>query len=1001
MFKTTLTLVMATLCLNLNAYAQSPGAPFLSKNQAVSGKVISASTGETLPGAVVKVTSTNQTILTNDKGEFMLSLPNGIHNLSVSYLNHKTKNVSIQIPLKGLLLITLQTDDQNLKEVEINTGYYTVKDKERTGSISRVDAKTIAQQPVNNVLGALIGRMAGVNIEQSSGINGGGYTIEIRGRNSLRADGRQPLYLVDGIPYPANSITEASLGVEGFSLNSSPLNYISHTDIQSIEVLMDADATAIYGSRGANGVILITTKKARQNNESIGLNISGGFSKISKKLDLLNTAQYLELRNEAFKNDGAIPSVTDYDVNGTWNPTRYTDWQEKLIGGTARQFNVQSSFSGGNEFTQYTFRGNHSKQTTVSPGDFSDQKGSAGLNVNHSAFNRKLNLNFSTTYALDNNSLPQIDLTQYIDLAPNAPDIYESNGNLNWALDENGGATWLNPFSALKKTYLGKTSTAMLSGKLQHTVNDNLSVSVNVGLNSIKLKENLLTPISSQSPSPWAIGINQLSFNAVSTWMVEPMANYMSVIGSGKLDIIVGSTFQKDQQNAENLAGVGYTNDSLLESISAAPFKGGSSASSTYKYNALFGRINYSYKERYFVNFTGRRDGSSRFGANRQFANFGAVGAAWIFSNENLINKNLRFLSFGKIRGSYGITGSDQIPNYGYLSTYAASDYSYKNESAIFPVRLANPDFSWETNKKLEFALDLSFFNDRFSFSTNWYLNKSSDQLVGYSLPDITGFTSVQYNLPATVQNTGWEFLLNATVMKGSSLKWNTSLNLTVPRNKLLSYPNLKGSGYANTYAVGKSIYTPITYHYLGVDPKTGIYSFQDRDESETLNAADRTAAEKSLTSHYYGGLQNSFSLKGFQLDIFFQFVNKTTRAPILSFAPPGVPKNQPVQVLNRWQKPGDLSNTQKVSQTYGSVTSQFDAHFYSDYFSDASFIRLKNLSLSWTLPAALAYKTNIKLFIQGQNLLTFSSYIGDPEVPFVKTLPTLKTVILGVQVNL
>nr|WP_162988943.1 SusC/RagA family TonB-linked outer membrane protein [Pedobacter schmidteae] len=999
--KTKLVLVMTVLCLIFSTIMVSAQS---TNTATITGKVISASNGDGIPGATIKATATSQTTISNDKGTFTLSLPEGTSILSIQHLGYQAKTLNVQVPLNDKLIIALDADDRHLKEIEINAGYYTVKDKERTGAISRVGKETISRQPVSNSLAALIGRMPGVNIEQNSGVSGGGFTVEIRGRNSLRPEARNPMYLVDGVPYPSGEVNSAAIGVSSMG-TSSPLNYLNPADIESIEILKDADATAIYGSRGANGVVLIKTKRPAADKTALDIDFNTGISKVGSEMKLLNTSQYLEMRNEAFKNDGAVPGATAYDVNGTWDQQRYTNWQKVLIGGTARSTNLRAGINGGNAFSQFSFSGNYSKNTTVFPDDFADQKISGTLGVNHTSVNHKFKVNFSASYLLNVNSLPREDLTKYILLAPNAPALFDSNGKLNWALTPAGSASWTNPLAATRQNYTGRSNNFLSSAMLNYELLKGLSIRSSLGYTHINLREQLLNSVDAVVPSPTATGSNTSHNNTIETWIIEPQLNYQRQIAKGKLDVLLGSTFQSDAQRAVIIAATGYINDALLESITAAPTRTAGSNASQYKYSALFGRINYAWDGKYFINLTARRDGSSRFGPDKQFANFGALGLAWIFTENDLIKKHLSWLSFGKLRSSYGITGSDQIPNYGYLDTYSSTQ-SYQGGTALYPTRLANPDYSWESNKKLETAMDLGFLKDKLFLSAAWYRNRSANQLVGYSLPDITGFTSVQYNLPATVQNSGWEFELNTVNIKTLYFSWKTSFNLTIPQNKLLAYPDIAASSYANKYTVGESLYTPKGLQFTGMDPKTGVYTFKDLNgNGSDLDQADQVSASKSLTSHAFGGLQNSFSYKNFQLDVFVQFADKTVRLP--DFAIPGMAGNQPVTVMDRWRNEGDVKPIQKFTQSFIPNGAAFKYSYLtaaSDQFADASFIRLKNVALSWNVPFAWSSRLKInglRLYLQAQNLFTVTNYISDPEVSSIFSLPSLRSLTAGITMSL
>jgi TonB-linked SusC/RagA family outer membrane protein len=976
----------------------------------VKGRVLDEN-GLPLIGAVVKVKGGDRSASTstNVKGEFLLKGVDDKALIMITFLGYGTQIIKASNDMGDIKLLAV-TD--NLDGVEINAGYYTVKERERTGSIARVDAKTIAQQPINNPLEALVGRMAGVNIEQQTGVPGGGFKVEIRGVNSLRPEGREPLYLINGVPFPSTKLTNNNLGVGSLSIGNgaSPLNYINAGDIESVEVLKDADATAIYGSRGANGVILIKTKSAKAGKTQFDINLSTGISKVQKKINLLNTDQYIMMRKEAFfindKLTESSPSYAiQYDINGTWDQNKYTDWQDTFIGGKARTTMLTANLSGGNENTQFSFRSNYLTQGTVFPGDFVNRKGSGTLSVYNLSPNKKLKSSFNATYGLDNNTQPRTDFTSNITLPPNAPDLFNANGELNWALNNNGSPTWKNPIAEIFNVYNSTANSIITSSTIDYEVLPGLSLRSSMGYTNVRLREDLKLPVKAQDPSQPPSGTHQISNNTISTWILEPQINYQSKIGNGHFDILLGSTFQKNVQKLESLSGLNYTSDLLLENITAAPTKGGSSSETEYKYNAVFGRINYNYASKYIVNLTARRDGSSKFGPEKQFANFGAIGAAWCFTNESNFKSLIPIISYGKLRASYGITGNDQIPDYEYLSTYSATRV-YNGGTGLAPTRLANPDYSWETSKKLEFAIDLGFINDRIIISTSYYRNRSSNQLVGYPLSDVTGFSSIQFNLPATVQNTGWEFELNSNNIKTNYFSWNTSVNLSIPKNKLLSYPNIEGSSYANTYTVGQSMFTPNVYHFIKVDPQLGLYSYADLNGNGKEDQPDKDPASRSLTNHWFGGLNNSLSFKNFQLDIFLQFVNKTVLDPLSQFTSPGTMNNQPLIILNRWQKPGDITDIQKFSQVSGtgSALQKHSFLFTSDRFSNASYLRLKNISLTWSLPTnwiKSAKLNNIKLLIQGQNLLTFSNYIGNPDIVGFQNLPPLTTLIAGIQLGI
>jgi hypothetical protein len=467
----------------------------------------------------------------------------------------------------------------------------------------------------------------------------------------------------------------------------------------------------------------------------------------------------------------------------------------------------------------------------------------------------------------------------------------------------------------------------------------------------------------------------------------------------------MGTTFQESIQEGETIQATGYTSDALLENILAATNVNIASSSYTqYRYAAIFGRANYTWREKYIVNLTGRRDGSSRFGPGKQFGNFGAIGLAWIFSNESFVKSGVPFLSFGKLRSSYGSTGSDAIGNYQYLNSYLSTTYPYNGSSGLVISRLANPDYSWETNRKLELGIELGFIKDAITFSASWYKNRSSNQLVGLPLPVITGQSSVQFNLPATVENTGWELQINTVNVKHSRFEWLTTFNVTIPKNKLVKFPNLDAfPAYNNIYKEGSSLFLKRTLQSNGVDPTTGSYTFADVNEDGSVSIDEDGKFLKEIAQSYYGGINNHIRFGRVQLDIFFQFVNQTGSNYMKSFSSPGMLSNQPNVVLGRWQEAGDNA----IVQRYSSLTSisYIYNRFSDNVISDASFIRLKNASLSWQLPEKWMKKlkiTGAKLNLQGQNLLTFTNFLGmDPESQNVSFLPPLRVVAAGFQLTL
>ncbi|HMG69354.1 MAG TPA: SusC/RagA family TonB-linked outer membrane protein [Chitinophagaceae bacterium] len=726
---------------------------------------------------------------------------------------------------------------------------------------------------------------------------------------------------------------------------------------------------------------------------------------MTRKMDLLNTQQYLLMRHEAFKNDGTTPGSSDYDINGTWDTTRYTDWQKELIGGTAHITDVQVSFSGGNTNVQFFIGGNYRKETTVFPGNFGDQKASTHLSLTNISDNKRFNLTFSASYLSDNNNLPQTDLSSYaLSLPPDAPSAFDGNGGLNWP------SGFDNPYAYLKQRYKGDINNLIANALIGYVLIPSLQLKANFGYSKTETNEKNISPLSSFNPAYGATsGNSRFGKTNIKNWIAEPQAEYKTNIFGGNLTALLGTSFQEEIRQDEVLDASGFSTDELLENLGAASKVTVRFTNYTlYRYNGVFGRINYNKNDKYLINLTARRDGSSRFGPRKQFANFGAIGTGWIFSNEKFVKDNFLFLSYGKLRFSYGAMGSDQIPDYGFLDTYTPTSLPYQGNS-IIPTRLANSDYSWEKTRKLELGLEIGLLKDRILFSTNWYRNRSSNQLVGYPLPLITGFSSIQYNLPAVVENTGLEMQLTTTNLEKAKMSWTTSINFTIPQNKLISYPNLAASSYANTYEVGKSLFIQKLFHYVNVDPQNGIYGFESISNRTTTSIPDYPGdlkSSKKITQDYYGGIENNFKWKGWQLSILFQMAKQTGfNYWYGSYISPGMMMNQPRIVLRRWQKPGDQTNFEQFTQDFGSAAYNSYNVGFSDYaISDASFIRLKNLYVSHVIPDKWKKNMHIQngiFYLEGQNLFTITKYLGlDPESQIVAYLPPLWMLTGGIQLT-
>jgi TonB-linked SusC/RagA family outer membrane protein len=666
--------------------------------------------------------------------------------------------------------------------------------------------------------------------------------------------------------------------------------------------------------------------------------------------------------------------------------------------------------SGGSANAQYAVGAGYRRETTVYPGDFAYQKASARMRLSFTTpdKDKRGKATLSASYVSDRNNLPSTDLTSFSTTPPNTPRAYDQYGALNW---EN--STFDNPFASLLKKYKANSNNLIASAVLSYEVLRGLQVKASLGYTRMQMDEIQTNPIIALNPAYGSqSGYSFFANSSISSWIIEPQANYELDLGGGTLNVLAGMTFQQDLRSQKGFYGTGYTSDALLEDMTAAASLIPLGVVNTqYRYNAVFGRVNYNWQGKYIANFTGRRDGSSRFGPDNRFANFGAVGVAWIFSKENWIANSLPFLSFGKLRGSYGTTGNDQIADYGYLDTYSPAP-PYQDirgmVRGLYATRLFNATYGWEKNVKLEAGLELGFSKDRILFSASWYRNRSSNQLVNYALPGVTGFVSIRSNLPALVANTGMEFELMTTNIKQQHFTWSSSLNLSIPRNKLLDFPGLESSAYNKDYTVGQPLNIFKGAHLEQVDPEKGIYQLKDLDGDKKVTFPNDYMYTKKLGVTLFGGLQNSLQYKSWQLEVLFQFVKQNSYNYLYASGAtaPGGGVNQPVAVLDRWLQPGDHTGIQKFTQAFGAAGTAFINVLSSDQvITDASFIRLKNLSLSWQLPEKWMQQLHLKssqVYVQGQNLFTITHYRGlDPETAAKKEIyPPLRSCTAGLRLS-
>lgn len=988
-------LIFITLWLSAVAYCQQT---------TVKGTVQSDETHTPLVGATISIAGTSISTTTDQEGKFELFSPKPEGTLHIKFIGY----ISQDVKFEGDCSLTVQlVDDQNtVEEVQV-IGYGETTRRFNTGSVVSVSSKEIEKQPVTNVLSALSGRMPGVFVQTTNGLPGGNINIQIRGTGSIQA-GTNPLYIIDGVPYDGEPVNQGgSISASSIVGSINPLNILNPNDIENITVLKDADATAIYGSRGSNGVVLIKTKKGHVGRTSISVNINHGFSTVTNSPNLLNLDNYLELRKEAFANDERVPSADpaspDYAPDLTvWSQTKSTDWYNYVYGNTANLSSGQLSVSGGNNHTNFNVSGNLKKEGTILPGSNKYNRGGFQSRINHSSTNNRFKINLSTIYNMDKTDIenPANTANSMFLLPPNYP-IISQDGSYNWLAGTNIEAELLSTGHSINHNFVSNIL-------LDYTFPMGLELKVSGGYNRRTTSQSQIFP--TRSLYPGTINYSMFGENMSASYIVEPRAEYRKEFAGSKIQVLFGGTYQTSTTESLFLKASNFSNESLMRNLgSAGTIDARTNNFIEYKYVSVFGRIIYNILDRYILNATVRRDGSSRFGPANRFGNFYSVGGAWLFSEEGWLGGGNGFLSFGKLRASYGLTGNDQIPDYQYLSTYQTrgSD-TYQMVGILQPSRIFNSQFHWEVTRKLEIATELGFLDNRFLLTVNHYRNRSDNQLVSYPLPRITGFANYQANLPAVVENTGWEFEVDTRIRETSNFLWTITANFTLPRNKLISFDNIENSSYANTHRIGYDITRISGYQLAGVDRETGLAQFTD-ETGQVSDAPYRYHSLGKRTPDFYGGIGTQFSYKRIQLSIFGQFAKQSHFGNLTfnQFGSQGL--NSYGIMTERWRNSGDKSEIPRVSSQYRSDAFQFGQS--SGNFFNVPYFRLKNLSLSYSLSNAISNTLGaqvIRLSLDAQNLFTLwnkETPLLDPETGAnagaIAAVAPVKSLLLGINLSL
>lgn len=967
--------------------------------------------GDPLPGVTALNTRSKEMLVSDSTGAIRFKAYVSPAQFFLTYVNRRSVTATI---LKDSMNFVLEIDPQSLeiamvsyggRKKAVSTGGYIsiVEDvvsspyygfSQKSSGISTATAQTMLE-----------GEATGVLVNETSGIPGSSSYLTVRSQSSI-ISGTDPLYLIDGVPEAAGnaSVSYIQSGIASGTL--SCWSFISPFDIERLDVLKDGDATAIYGSRGANGVVLITTRRRKAGQAKWNLAVSMGNSNATMTPAFMNSSEYLAMRREALLNSGLTPdSVNAPDLTRV-DTTRNTNWRKWLLGRHARLADIKLAVSGGSRMDNYTVGVNYLKESTPLPTQPDHDRLTTNFNYNHLSRNRRWTLEIAGVSGWDaNHQFVAIDPTAFQTLAPDAPSPLDRSGHLNFP----PGLPFYNPLTVIRQPYEALSSNNLLSLVTGYQFSTHLHWQTTLGFNHIQIQEYGEMPLGAQNPAyvPQATGF--FANTKLDSRTCEPGIEYKTKTGKLEVSLLGGASFQVSNNHSSARVDTGYVNDvALLHHEHAIP-EDTSSYATHEVYSALFGNLNANWGDRYVLNLTARRDESSRFPVNQRFGNFGAVAFAWIFSDVTLIQRRLSFVSYGKIKLSDGVTGNNQMGDRSQQNIAGTSIESFQSIAGLYP---SNPTGTgWTKTYKTELALDLGFLQNRILFNVSTYRHRI-DNLVqtGAAPMGRSGLSTSGW--PVVLENSGYEFFASAKVADNSSFGWDISVNWTIPKSKLVSFPQLANSPYDGRLIVGQSINVLKGYVYRGVDRQTGLYSFADINHDGKITEADKKIVGRFDVTGF-GGFENLIRWKQFQLQalIDVRFATGVNYlSAILADNPPGtislgLSSNVPKAFLSHWRHPGDHASYQKV-YAIPDVNADSTLNLYlnsSALLANTSFVRLRKLSIAYNLPpikSMVMHLTSLTIFLDAQNLIIFSPYKADVEIQSLLTMPTMRTVEVGIRLT-
>ncbi|WP_420317991.1 SusC/RagA family TonB-linked outer membrane protein [Ekhidna sp.] len=971
----------------------------------VSGKVTD-DTGEALPGVNVVIKGTTNGTTTDLDGNYRLQVQDNT-TLVFSFVGFETQEINIG----GRTTIDVTMGGVTELQEVVVTGYGVQRKSDLTGAIAQVSGEELEDFPVPGVDQALQGRVAGVNVISSNGQPGGGVTVRIRGASSINSN-NQPLYVIDGMPvesFDTQSTNQGTFGGFGGQTGNS-LNQINFNDVASIEVLKDASATAIYGSRAANGVVLITTKRGKPGQAKVSATYSSGFTEVFDLPELLNAEEYELLHRESIVNAGGTPDDTFY---GTDN----TDWLGAIFRqARISQFNVSAS-GGSNDMSYFTSIQYDDQEGTLVGTNFERVTARLNLDANISD---KVKIGSSLTFGNTKDNIQSNDnfiIGPYFSALRTRPDlpIYNDDGTFaptNQFDNAVAATTYENTFKSNR--FLG-------SFFAQYEVIDNLILKGTISVDRVGTNRDLYWPSTTLGGTIFGNVWIERGFDEQTTFNNTYTANYQFDINDDhRFNVLAGAEWQLVKQDQFSTSATGLPNDILKTLNSASTPINTDGLKTQWGLQSYFGRVNYGFNDRYLATLTVRTDGSSRFGQDNQFGFFPSVALGWNVMNESFFSVDA--INNLKLRTSWGITGNHRVGNFASRGLFQGG-FSYGGVGGTAPTQIANPLLKWEETAQLDFGIDFGLFQSRITGSIDYYVKKSTDILLLAPLPRSSGFNNVNQNI-GEVENKGFEIELGGDVIYNDNFQWNITGNLAFNRNKVVSLVDgndIQAAGFNQSivregepigafygWQVEGIFQTQEEIDNLNAGSSTGFYQtagtspgdlrFQDTNGDGVITADDRVITG-SAQPDFIGGVTSTTTFKGLSLTAFFQFSQGND---IINLAHGDLWRmhnadNSAKVLLDRWTPSNTDGKFPRVVQGDPNDNDRNSSFFVED----GSYVRLKTLRLSYNLPQSILsdmFLSNVTFFAQGTNLLTITDYSGvDPEV---NTFGQNNSTALGVDNN-